>query len=66
VAEEVKILNEIGFDLDSYPNFYDIVEIFMAQGILYSGDTYNNQVVDQEKCVNLMEKYTDFFMLLSL
>ena len=66
VAEETKILNEIGFDLDSYPNFYDIVEIFMAQGILFTADSYNNQPIDQEKYVNMIEKYTDFFMLLSL
>ena len=30
VAQETTILNEIGFDLDSYPTFFDIVEIFMA------------------------------------
>jgi hypothetical protein len=38
VAQETLILNEIGFDLDSYPTFFDIVEIFMAQGILYTKD----------------------------
>ena len=38
VAQETVILNEIAFDLDSYPTFFDIVEIFMAQGILYTND----------------------------
>ena len=38
VAQETVILNEIGFDLDSYPSFFDIVEIFMSQGILYTSD----------------------------
>eukprot|EP00356_Strombidium_inclinatum_P012656 CAMPEP_0170490158 /NCGR_PEP_ID=MMETSP0208-20121228/8410_1 /TAXON_ID=197538 /ORGANISM="Strombidium inclinatum, Strain S3" /LENGTH=156 /DNA_ID=CAMNT_0010765427 /DNA_START=644 /DNA_END=1116 /DNA_ORIENTATION=+ len=30
VAQETTILNEIGFDLDSYPSFFEIVDIFMA------------------------------------
>jgi len=36
--QEQYILNTIDFDLDNYPVFYDIVEMFMAQGILYSSD----------------------------
>lgn len=38
VSQEAKILNEIGFDMDSHPAFFDIIEIFMAQGILYTSD----------------------------
>ena len=30
VATEASILNELGFDLDTYPTFFDVVEIFMA------------------------------------
>ena len=48
VAQETVILNEIGFDLDSYPTFFDIVEIFMAQGILYTSDQYCNGPVQDE------------------
>ena len=36
--QEQVILNMISFDLDSYPLFVDIVEIFMAQGVLYTTD----------------------------
>ena len=32
------ILNLTKFEFDSYPVFYDIIEIFMAQGLLYSSD----------------------------
>jgi len=28
----------IGFELDNHPVFMDIMEIFMAQGILYTSD----------------------------
>ena len=38
VAQEVLILNEIGFDMDSFPTSFDIIEIFMAQGILFTTD----------------------------
>ena len=40
VAQETFILNEIGFDLDSHPPFFDIVEILMAQGILFTSDQH--------------------------
>lgn len=57
--------------MDTYPVFYDIVEMFMAQGIIYSSD-HMLQAGSMEgllpdlKCVNLLEKYIDFFSLLSL
>ena len=35
---EMYILNLTKFEFDSYPVFYDIIEIFMAQGLLYSSD----------------------------
>ena len=35
------ILNLIKFELDTYPVFFDIVEIFMAQGLLFTNDTQN-------------------------
>ena len=66
VAQETIILNEIGFDLDSYPTFFDIVEIFMAQGILYTNDQYCGGPVKDEQCTKLIEKYVDYFVLLSL
>ena len=33
--QEQYILNMIEFELDSYPLFYDIVEILMALGVMY-------------------------------
>lgn len=33
--QEQYILNLIDFELDSYPLFYDIIEILMAQGVMY-------------------------------
>lgn len=66
VAQETAILNEIGFDLDSYPTFFDIVEIFMAQGILYTNDKFQGGPVNDETCTKLIEKYVDYFVLLSL
>lgn len=38
VAMETMILNEIGFEMDSFPTYIDIVEILMTQGILFSSD----------------------------
>ena len=38
VAQECVILNEIGFDMDKAPAYFDMVEILMAQGILYTSD----------------------------
>jgi len=66
VAQETTILNEISFDLDSYPSFFDIVEIFMSQGILYSSDQHCNEPIKDEQCTKLIEKYIDYFVLLSL
>ena len=31
-------MNLLGFELDNYPLFIDIVEIFMAMGIIYTSD----------------------------
>ena len=36
--QEQYILNMIKFELDTHPVFYDIIEVFMAQGILYTSD----------------------------
>ena len=30
VSQEVLILKEIGFDMDGFPSFFDVIEIFMA------------------------------------
>lgn len=62
----MQILNLIGFDLDSFPFFYDIVEIMMCQGILFTNDTYQGGPIDDEKCTHQIEKYIDVFVLLSL
>ena len=40
VSQETTILNEIGFDMDSHPTFFVIVEILMAQGILFTSDKH--------------------------
>jgi hypothetical protein len=61
----------ISFEMDSQPLFYDILEILMAQGIIFSSD----QIVQmgnlvpleaESKTVKLLEKYIDFFSLLSI
>lgn len=36
--QEQYILNLIEFELDSYPLFYDIIEILMAQGVMFKND----------------------------
>ena len=36
--QEQYILNLLAFELDNYPLFIDIVEMFMAMGIIYTGD----------------------------
>lgn len=66
VSQEVKILNAVGFDLDSFPPFFDIVEIMMAQGIIFTTDSYHNTTINEEKCTIHLEKYLEFFVLLSL
>ena len=43
VAQETVILNELGFDLDTYPTYFDVVEVFMAQGCLYTTDQMNSR-----------------------
>lgn len=62
----MKILNHIGFDLDSFPAFFDIVEILMAQGIVFSNDSHNNSAVDDERITNQLEKYIDILVLIGL
>ena len=52
--------------MDSYPTFFDIVEIFMAQGILFSSDKYQDSPITEQRCVTLIEKYTEYFTLLGL
>lgn len=66
ITLEKTILNTVSFDLDSYPSFFDIVEIFMSQGILYSSDKHFNGTINDEKCTKLVEKYSEYFVLLSL
>jgi hypothetical protein len=66
VSQETTILNEINFEMDNHPTFFTIVELMMAQGILFTSDQHFTNPLDDEKCVNLMEKYVDFFVLLSL
>jgi hypothetical protein len=66
VSQEVLILKEIAFDMDGFPSFFDVIEIFMAQGILFTSDQHFSSPVQDERCVNLIEKYTEFFVLLSL
>ena len=38
----------------------------MAQGILFTSDKHFQQELQDEKCVNILEKYVDFFVLLAL
>lgn len=66
VAQEAIILNEIDFSMDDAPAYFDMVEILMYQGILYSSDQHFCSPVQDERCVGLLEKYVDFFLLLSL
>lgn len=51
--------------------FFDIAEIFMAMGVLYSSDTLEingqfKQIEPSQEAVSLLEKYFDYFQLLSL
>lgn len=69
--QEQYILNLIGFGLDNYPIFFDIAEIFMAMGILYTTDQLDvngelKQLEPSKEAVSLLEKYFDYFQLLSL
>lgn len=32
------ILNLLGFEFDTFPLFYDVIEIFMSQGLLFTTD----------------------------
>ena len=71
--QEHYILNLVIFEFDTYPLFFDIVEIFMAQGVMFTADQVLSQqdsklhpIQADQKSVTLMEKYIDFFSLLSL
>lgn len=71
--QEQNILNLVVFEFDTYPLFFDIVEMFMAQGVMFTSDHVVNQqdcttlpIQADQKAVTLMEKYIDFFSLLSL
>ena len=64
-------MNTIDFGLDDYPIFFDIAELFMANGVLYSSDQVEingqmRKVLISGESVTLLEKYYDFFTLLSL
>ena len=65
------ILNLLKFDFDSVPLFYDVIEIFMAQGLLFTTDQqiYEGEtrlLIPDTKTVTLLERYIDFFSLLAL
>ena len=40
VSQEVLILKEIGFDMDGFPSFFDVIEIFMAAYCLRATSTF--------------------------
>jgi len=52
--------------MDRAPAYFDMVEVLLAQGILYTTDQHFHSPVQDERCVNLLEKYIDFFLLLGL
>lgn len=72
--QEQYILNLVVFEFDTFPLFFDIVEMFMAQGVMFTSDMVVSQqdggitvpIEANQKSVTLMEKYIDFFSLLSL
>ena len=71
VEQEHYILNLLMFEFDTFPLFYDIVEMFMAQGLLFTTDNQiyegkERKLVPDNKTVTLMERYIDFFSLLAL
>lgn len=41
--QEHYILNLVLFEFDTYPLFFDIVEMFMAQGVMFTNDQVTNQ-----------------------
>jgi len=68
---EQKILNAINFELDSYPVFYDIVEILLCQGLIFTSDYLQKKekldiLPADRRSASMMEKYIDFFTLLSV
>ena len=61
----------INFEMDTNPIFYDIIEMLMAQGVIFTNDqSIQNGKLDalepNLKNVKLLEKYIDFFSLLSV
>lgn len=40
--QEQYILNLVVFEFDTYPLFFDIVEMFMAQGVMFTTDHVNS------------------------
>lgn len=59
---ERDILNTIGWDLETYPTFFSILEIFRSQGVLF--DTDPGPITPAT--VILVDKYLDLFCLLVL
>jgi len=41
VEQEHAILNLVDFEFDTFPLFYDIVELFMSQGVMFTNDMIN-------------------------
>lgn len=41
--QEQYILNLVIFEFDTYPLFFDIVEMFMAQGVMFTSDNVISQ-----------------------
>jgi len=57
--------------MDTFPIFYDIIEMLMSQGVIFTNDTsiQNGKLEPLKpdlKSVKLLEKYVDFFSLLSV
>lgn len=61
---ERQILNGLNWNLDTVPSFYPIVNIFRAQGVLFSCDSNLGEITLHS--VNLVDKYIDLFCVIVL
>ena len=63
---ERDILNVLNWNLESYPTFFSVLELFRAQGVLFDTDFAGLQPSPPLNLVPLVDKYLDLFSLMSL
>jgi hypothetical protein len=56
----------LNWNLESYPTFFSVLELFRSQGVLFDTDLAGPQLSPPLHVLHLVDKYLDLFSLMSL